>query len=311
MNTHRIRRPQIEDAAAIHDLVSACDLAVLGRVDTTLDDIADELVEPEFDRDTDGWLAEDSDGRPVGWAWACRKGDSDNVDVEVLVRPGTEGLSAGLWALVLGRAKEIAAELGHGGATVDIGVYRADEAKRAEAGAKGFQPATSFHRMRVDFTAPPAAPEPLPGLTLHTGEDEEVRRQAHLVHQEGFADHFGFIKVGYDAWYQRREAQSVNDWSQLIVARMDGEPAAMLHANNAFVPDEDCGYVGTLATLPAYRGRGLGRHLLLQAFAADAARGRKGTILHVDSNNTTPALGLYTSAGMSPVMVIDVWRRRI
>ncbi|MFI6901473.1 GNAT family N-acetyltransferase [Nonomuraea sp. NPDC050394] len=311
MNTHRIRRPQIEDAAAIHDLVSACDQAVLGRVDTTLEDIADELVEPEFDRDTDGWLAEDSDGRPVGWAWACRKGDSDNVDVEVLVRPGTEGLSAGLWALVLGRAKEIAAELGHRGATVDIGVYRADEPKQAEARAKGFQPATSFHRMRVDFTAPPAAPEPLPGLTLHTGEDEEVRRQAHLVHQEGFADHFGFIKVGYDAWYQRREAQSVNDWSQLIVARIDGEPAAMLHANNAFVPDEDCGYVGTLATLPAYRGRGLGRHLLLQAFAADAARGRKGTILHVDSNNTTPALGLYTSAGMSPVMVIDVWRRRV
>ncbi|WP_157254223.1 GNAT family N-acetyltransferase [Nonomuraea typhae] len=311
MNTHQLRRPTAEDAALIHDLVSACDLAVLGRVDTPIEDVADELVEPEFDLDSDGWIAEDAGGRAVGWAWACRKADSDNVDVEVLVRPGTEGLSAGLWALVLGRAKEIATELGHAAATVDIGIYRDDEAKRAEAAGYGFEPGTSFHRMRIDFAGPVTAPDPLPGVTLRTGEDEAVRRQAHHIHQEGFADHFGFVKNDYDAWHARRQAQSGNDWSQVIVASVDGEPAAMIQSTNAFVPDEDCGYVGTLSTLPAHRGRGLGRHLLLESFARDAARGRKGTILHVDSNNTTPALGLYTSAGMRPIMVIDVWRRRI
>lgn len=311
MNAHRIRRPRVEDAAAIHDLVSAYDLAAIGAVDWTLDDIADELVEPGFDRDRDGWLAHDAAGRLDGWAWARRKGDSDNVDVEVVVRPGVDGLSDDLWGRVLARAGEIAAELGHGGATVDIGVYRADAAKQAEARKHGFEPGTSFHRMRADFTGPVEAPPTPPGTTLHTGESEEVRREAHLVHQEGFAEHFGFIPVGYDSWYERRQAQSVNDWAQVTVARVDGEPAAMLQSNNAFASDEECGYVATLAVRPAFRGRGLGRHLLLHAFAADHARGRKGTILHVDSNNTTPALGLYTSAGMRPVLVIDVWRRRV
>ncbi|MDF2712527.1 MAG: hypothetical protein K0R62_8179, partial [Nonomuraea muscovyensis] len=33
-----LSRPRAEDAAAIHELVAACDLAVLGKVDSTLGD---------------------------------------------------------------------------------------------------------------------------------------------------------------------------------------------------------------------------------------------------------------------------------
>jgi ribosomal protein S18 acetylase RimI-like enzyme len=63
--------------------------------------------------------------------------------------------------------------------------------------------------------------------------------------------------------------------------------------------------------LESARGRGLAKLLLRHAFAADSGRGRAGTILHVDTNNPTPALGLYESVGMRPVLVIDVWRRMI
>ncbi|MEV4573454.1 GNAT family N-acetyltransferase [Nonomuraea jabiensis] len=311
---HTLGRPRVEDAAAIHELIAAYDTAVIGSPDMTLDDVADELAEPGFDRDRDGWLARDGDGRLDGWAWACRVGDSDTVNVEVIVRPGVTGLDDRLWPLVIGRARELAAEAGHDGATLHIGVYRADTAKRAAAQARGFEPGTSFHRMRIDHdhsTDHEGFAEPLAGLTLHTGESEDARREAHRVHQEGFAEHFGFVPVDYDAWYSRRQSQSTTDWSQLTLARLDGRRAGVLIANNQFVPDEGCGYVATLAVVPEFRGRGLGRFLLRHAFAADAARGRKGTILHVDSNNTTPALGLYESAGMRPVLVIDVWQRRV
>ncbi|GAA0951426.1 hypothetical protein GCM10009560_72160 [Nonomuraea longicatena] len=313
MDTHRLRRPVVEDAAAIHGLISVYDRSVIGFVDSTLDDISDELTEPDFDRDNDGWIAEDPGGRIDGWAWACRTGTGSNVRVEVVVRPGVEGLSGRLWTLVLGRAAEIAAELGHGSVVADIGIYRADDHRRAEAGAHGFEPGTAFHRMRIDFGGPVEEPQPQPGVTLHTcaagPEGEEVRRQAYRVHQEGFAEHFGFASVDYETWFARREAASTHDWSQLVVARVDGEPAAMVQSTNIFAAEEGCGYVATLAVLPRFRGQGLGRHLLYHAFAGDVARGRVGTILHVDSNNTTPALGLYTSAGMRPVLVIDVWRR--
>jgi mycothiol synthase len=306
-----IGSPRAEDAAAIHELVAACDTAVIGIPDATLDDIADELAEPGFDLDRDGWLVRDADGTVVGWAWACAKADSGQIDIEILVRPGVEGLDDDLWSLALGRAAEQAAERGHDTATIDIGIYRADTAKQALAKEHGFEPGTSFHRMRVDHDGPVSPPAVIEGLTLHTGETDEVRREAYRVQQEGFADHFGFIKVDYDQWFERRQSQSLTDWSQVTVARLDGRPAALAICNDQFVPDESCGYVATLAVLPEYRGRGLGRFLLQHAFAADAGRGRKGTILHVDSNNTTPALDLYLSAGMRPVLVIDVWRRRL
>lgn len=66
--------------------------------------------------------------------------------------------------------------------------------------------------------------------------------------------------------------------------------------------------MATVAVLPSARGRGLAKLLLLQAFADDHRRGRRGTILHVDSNNVTPAVGLYERVGMRPVLAIDVWQ---
>ncbi|PZG18293.1 GNAT family N-acetyltransferase [Nonomuraea aridisoli] len=308
---HRISRPRPDDAAAIHELVATYDTAVIGAPDSTLEDIADELAEPGFDRDKDGWLAHGPGGRLDGWAWAFRKGDSDQVDVEVIVRPGVPGLAEELWRAVLARAAELGEERGHDAVTLDIGVYRADEAKQARVKELGFEPATSYHRMRIDHHGPVEPPAVPAGLTLHSGESEEVRREAHRVHQEGFAEHFGFVPVGYEQWYEHRQASSATDWSQLTLARLDGRPAGLLIGNDQFLSDEGCGYVATLAVLPEFRGRGLGRLLLRHAFAADASRGRKGTILHVDAGNTTPALDLYESAGMRPVMVIDIWRRRL
>ena len=252
---HQFRRPRAADAPAIHELVAACDLAVIGVPDATPADIADELAEPDFDLDTDGWLVHDADGTLVGWAWAFAKGDSDMIDMEVLVRPGVEGLADELWRLVLDRAAEVALERGHV-ATVDIGIYRADTARQALAKEHGFEPGTSFHRMRVDHEGPVEPPAPIPGLTLDSGETDAVRRQAHQIYQEAFADHFGFVKVDYEHWLERRQAQSVTDWAQLAVARIDGRPAAVVIGNNQFVPDEDCGYVATLAVLPEHRGRG-------------------------------------------------------
>jgi mycothiol synthase len=89
-----------------------------------------------------------------------------------------------------------------------------------------------------------------------------------------------------------------------------GEPAAMLLGADSFAEDENCGYVRTLGVRKAFRGRGLARYLLRVAFAYDAANGRTGTYLHVDSVGT-PALGLYLSEGMHLTLVMDVWRKTL
>ena len=83
----------------------------------------------------------------------------------------------------------------------------------------------------------------------------------------------------------------------------------MLHGNDQFAADERCGYIARVAVVETARVRGLAKLLLRQAFARDARAGRVGTALHVDTNNPTPALGLYERVGMRTVLVIDVWRR--
>jgi ribosomal protein S18 acetylase RimI-like enzyme len=308
---HALSRPTPADANEIYAFIAAYDTAVLGAPDVALADVVDDLASPEFDLTRDGWLVRDADGLLAGHAMVHSKGGSDiflaEVNTPVDADPSVVDF---LWTAVQARAGELAATLGHPGGLVDVGIHRDDDAKRAIADKYGFTPSTSFHRLRIDFDGPVAAVSPPPGVTLHDGSSDRARREAHLIHDEAFAEHFGFVAVPYDSWFAHHDSASTNDWGQLQVARVDDEPAGVVIGSDLFVSDEECGYVATLGVRSAFRGRGLGRLLLLTAFAADAARGRKGTILHVDANNVTPALGLYTSAGMRTVMVIDAWQRR-
>jgi ribosomal protein S18 acetylase RimI-like enzyme len=126
---------------------------------------------------------------------------------------------------------------------------------------------------------------------------------------ESFRDHFGSVARPFEQWHETLEVESIFDWPQLTVADLDGRPVAMLLANSGYVETDNCGYVADIGVLPEARGRGIAKYLLRTAFATDARAGRTGTILHVDTNNTTPALGLYESVGMRPILIIDMWRR--
>ncbi|MFC6086061.1 GNAT family N-acetyltransferase [Sphaerisporangium aureirubrum] len=306
--TYEVRRPEVEDASAIHGLISACDAEVLGHPDMTLDDVTDELSDPSLDRGRDAWVVL-RDAGVVGWGYARRKGDGGDSDIEVCSQdPRVTGW---LWDTVLGRAREIAAGPGAPRAMADIGIYREDTGKREWAERYGFAAERSFHRLRIDHDGP-VDPVPAPdGAEVRRAETDAQVRAAHQVHQKGFAEHFGFVAREYPGWREEFEASSTHDWGQLLLATVRGAPAGMLLGSDMFVSDENCGYVRVLAVLPEFRGRGLGRLLLRRAFAADALRGRAGTYLHVDSENTSPALDLYLSAGMRPVLTIDVWRRLV
>jgi mycothiol synthase len=305
------RRPTLDDAQEIYELLAACDIAAIGRSDTVLDDVRDDLTEPGFDMGVDSWLVHEGSAL-VGFGCARRRSDSDNVDIDVYTAEAGSAAADWLWTAVVRRAVEIARTLGHPRALVDIAVHRADSPKAGAARARGFELATSFYRMRLEHTGRPEQPALPAGVALVTANDDDgLRRAAHDIRDAAFTEHFGYCVEPHDDWVAAIEAQSAHDWSQLRIATVDGVPAGMLLGSNHFAADDDCGYVAILAVLPAYRRRGLGALLLRDHFAADARRGRIGTILHVDANNTTPALGLYESVGMRQVLVIDVWRKSL
>ncbi|MFY1650255.1 GNAT family N-acetyltransferase [Solwaraspora sp. WMMB762] len=303
-----------DDAPVVFQLIATCNTAVIGRPDYTLDEVADELAEPDFDPTRDGWLVQDPDGVTVGWGWACRKGSSDTVDIDAYHLDTEPAVGDWLWYQAQRRAVAIAAELGHSRAVLDVGCYREDTATAGRLAELGFSVATVFNRLFVphDAASPRADPGEPDGVRIRsTGDDPEVRHQAWTVHQAAFADHFGFAAKAYPDWVRHLESHSDHDWSLGEVAYLDGVPAAIVLRSHAFVADEQSGYIRLLAVRPEWQGRGLGRLLLRRAFAADAADQRRGTFLHVDTDPRRPALRLYLSEGMRPVQIIDAWRRTV
>jgi ribosomal protein S18 acetylase RimI-like enzyme len=298
---HTARAPRLDDAGAITRLVQAYTRAVVGFADYTEDEVRDDLTGPDVDLDRDARLVFHGDDL-TGYATAVGKPGSDRVEIDV-VAPDPR-VSASLFAWALARAADRGPRV-----TVDHGVYRADAALRDRTAAHGFAVATTFHRMRIDHEGHVPAPATPPGVTLTQGTDPAVRAAAHAVHEGAFVEHFGYVPESFEDWHEKLTRRSVFDWPMLWVASLDGEPAGLLLCTDQFADDEQCGYVDTLGVLPAARGRGIAKFLLRHAFALDAAAGRAGTVLHVDSNNTTPALGVYESVGMRSVLVVDIWRR--
>jgi mycothiol synthase len=298
---HTVRAPRLDDVDAITAFVQGYTRAVIGFADYTEDDVRDDLTEPGFDIDHDARLVFHGDTL-AGHATAVGKAGSDRVEIDV-VAPDPR-IRAYLFDWALARAADRGPRV-----TVDHGVYRADTALREQSAAHGFAVATTFHRMRIDHEGAVPAPPAPPGVVLRQGTDPAVRHAAHAVHERSFTEHFGHVPEPFEDWHEALDRKSVFDWPMLWVAELDGEPAGMLLCSDQFADDECCGYVDTLGVLPAARGRGIAKFLLRHAFALDAAAGRTGTLLHVDSNNTTPALGVYESVGMRAVLVIDVWRR--
>jgi GNAT superfamily N-acetyltransferase len=305
---YTVRAPEPTDAEGIFDLISVYNTAVVGFADCTLDDVADCIVEPGFDRTTDGWLVLAADGLPAGYGTTFGKGDRQTIGIELTSQDPL--VVAWLYERTMQRALEMGRSGGHAEIIVDVYAYRADAPFRALLTDHAFASCTTYNRMRIDHTGPVAAPQVPEGVVVRRGAfDDATRSSAHEVMFSCFRDQFGYVRRPYDEWIAARDAQSTYDWSQLTVLEVDGRAVALRDCSNSFVETDNCGHLATLGVLEEYRGRGLAKFLLRDSFALDAAAGRAGTILLVDTNNPTPALDVYLSVGMNPVLVFEGWRR--
>ncbi|MFC0624582.1 GNAT family N-acetyltransferase [Kribbella deserti] len=305
-----VRLPTTADAPAIYAAVAAYNTAILGYPNTSLNDIAEGLTDPAYDAERDGWLVFDADGRLVGYARVMQRTANPMITVEVDLPDGP--VSGWLYRTATARARQLASEQGYAEVTLEAIAHRDDAASRVQLEANGFTVHTSYHRMRVDHPSPIGAPAPPPGCELaHGPVDEVARRAAYDVMVAAFDGQTGSALRPYDQWVEAHDRRPTFDWPQLLLVALDGQVVAACDTDDSFVETDNCGYVGRLGVRPEYRGRGLAKFLLRQAFAASSAAGREGTMLHVDTNNPTPALGLYESVGMRPIQVADVYHRTV
>jgi ribosomal protein S18 acetylase RimI-like enzyme len=196
-----------------------------------------------------------------------------------------------------------AAEVGPG-RPIWMSTGSTNQPKRAIYEAAGGTVIRRFYRMVIDFavTGAPHQPSVGVGVVIHPMEPTQAgRRTMHRLVDTAFEDHFGHEPMSYEEWERGASAECV-DPSLYWIATVDGEPAAGLYG--CVLPES--GYIDSVGTLREFRGRGLGRALLLTAFNEFDRRGVRRVTLAVDATNPTGALGLYESAGMG--VTYEAWR---
>jgi mycothiol synthase len=289
---HTLRHPVPDDADAVLAVIVARDVADLGRPDYTLEDLHADWTMPGVDPARDAWVVQEEE-RLVGYAFLDDRGAA-----LVSVAPDAEGRGIGsaLREAAEGRALE------RGEALVRQYVPVANETARALLLDAGYWPVHHYFRMRIGLGA---APPPAPELRVRAFEPERDAEAVHALVQEAFAQIEGNVAQPLDAWRAAKIEKEGWDPALWLLSEDDeGLTGAALGERW----EGGVGYIDSLAVAQRARGRGLGRALLLHAFAALRDAGLEVAELSVQGDNAGAAR-LYEAAGMRSVWSQERWEK--
>jgi mycothiol synthase len=286
-----------EDAAAVAALLAEDEAELLGRPSRLA---AIDVVGwwSDVDLEADSWVLEEA-GRPVAVGW-----------FELY---GPIGFHVG----VVGQGSK---SRGLGGKLVDLGEGRAASAGLARAQtfapavdraaaelfeSRGYAEVRRFYDMAIELAEP--VPEPLlpDGLAIETFVDGDAR-MFHDAMNEAFEDHWEHHPRPFEQWWEQKQSAPDYDPTLWFLIRDRDEVAATVRND----PERNGGgYVGEIGVRRPWRGRGLGRALLLHSFAEFQRRGQTRVTLGVDAENPTGATKLYDSVGMHVEMESVVFEK--
>jgi GNAT superfamily N-acetyltransferase len=186
-----------------------------------------------------------------------------------------------------------------GARRIQNGVAEPDEAGHRLLAALGYRPVRVFRELRIDLDAAPEPPEWPDGLVAGEFEADRDDTAFHAAQQEAFADHWEFAPRDFADWRA----------FHIETERFDPSLWGVVRAGDEIVAGAICeanryggGWIGVLFTRRPWRGQGVGRALLRDAFGKFRDRGEPSAGLSVDAENATGAFHLYESAGMQPVL---------
>lgn len=286
------RRPTMQDAPAVHALITAREIADHGEPDETLDDVLAEWK--DLNLAEDAWLVYASGDELVGYAAVFE--EKEGCILLWYTHPYHQDLDLEprLVALCEGRALEkLAGKSNQQGSRLWMFVSDANPQDRAAVESAGYQPYKYYFRMQANSQDEPSQPSWPPDTsirTMKTGLDDRAV--------------YDFIYTAFD-WAGRGAPPSF-EWWQGYMMRADHfvpELWFLLEYQDEIVAAALCyaypenGWVRQLAVLPDWRRKGIGSAMLQHVFGVFYHRGQPKVSLVVDSTNPK-AQNFYKNAGM-------------
>lgn len=275
-----------EDAAAVATVVAADETVLLGRPSRLGEiDILDWWNRTDLEHDS--WLFEE-DGKLLGVGWTEARDELGFFIGVVAQGAKGRGLGGALAGLGEGRVREA------GSVRVQTWTLAADIAAGELFQGRGYREVRRFYDMAIELAGPPPSLVLPDGLTLGVFRAGDARA-FHAALGEAFEDHWENHPTPFEQWWEEKQRSPGFDPTLWFLVR-DGDEIAATVRND---PDRNGGgYVGALGVRRRWRGRGLGRALLLHTFAEFHRRGVNRVTLGVDAQSPTGATALYESVGM-------------
>jgi mycothiol synthase len=239
------------------------------------------------DLDADTWLLVE-EGRLIACGWAQTHGDLGWAIGVVHPEAKGRGIGGRLVERSERRLRERGATRAHQVA------FAGDTRSPLLFAAHGYREVRRFYDMAIELDGPPPAPVLHDGLTIEPF-DESSLREFYEALEESFQDHWEHHSTPLEEWWQEKRNAPDFDPTLWFLIRDGSEVAAVVRNE----PNRrEGGMVAALGVRRPWRGRGLGRALLLHTFGEFQRRGVNRISLGVDSENPTGATQLYESVGM-------------
>jgi mycothiol synthase len=208
--------------------------------------------------------------------------------------------------LEIARANEAQPEIEPAGKVSLIAAIREEDVPvRALYNEMGLREVRQGWIMTRSLNDPIAEPARVEGVTMRNYRRPEDNIAALYAYNSSFIDHFEFHAFPQEVWDYHMSTPEVRvDLSWL--AEVDAEPGTLAgfciceiksEANERSGLKE--GWIALLGTVRGWRGKGLGRSLLLHGLRSLKEAGMDTALLGVDSESLTGANRLYESVGFT------------
>ena len=300
------------DVIPLCEFLNACTLVHQGVSRSSPADILARLHREGADPQLDSFVAL-VDGAIVGFAHLWPDGPDE---IKFFARTHPEARGRGVGSRLLELCDRRAAEL-LPGAQRTTTTWAADASAPALLEAQGYRPIRYFVTMEIDAgsVSEPATVLPAGIERARLSTRPDLAGALYVAWKDAFAGHWG-RQVGSEAefWAERRDAKIGSAFpfepELWLLALARGEVVGFCLCELGTTDAEPVGRVAEIGVVPAQRGAGLGFGLLHDGFRELKGRGATRIVLDVDAENTTSALRLYESAGMSPRPAFTIWEKR-